>query len=81
MQNAEHVQGQHYLKHQRGTHPGEELVNVHELVYRAYLAARRPGLQPEATTPLLKASVLSVRLGLVRALQDEFQWMGSHQLW
>lgn len=69
------------LNTQRGTHPREELVKVHELVYRAYLAAHRPGLQPEATTPLPKSSVLSARLGLVGALQDEFQWVGSHQLW
>lgn len=58
---------------QRGTHPGEELVNVHKLVYRVYLAAHRAVLQTEATTTLLEASVLSARLGLVGGLRDAFQ--------
>lgn len=69
------------LNTQRDTQPREDLVNVQELVYRAYLAAHRAGLQAQATTLLLKASVLLARLGLVGALQDEFQWMGSHQMW
>lgn len=57
----------------------EELVSVHELVYRTSLAAHQTGLQPEESTPLTEVSAFhQAGLGL---LQVEFQWMGSHQLW
>lgn len=48
---------------QADTHLREELVNVHEFIYRTSLAAYQTGLQPEESMPLPKVSELSARLG------------------
>lgn len=47
---------------QGGTRPREELVNVHEYIYRTSLAAHQTGLQPEESTLLPKVPELSARL-------------------